>query len=814
MDYYIRLPVNGIPTYATASEFPTTSYNGAQAIDLSTDTLYIFNGTSWIAVATPGAAIAIDGLIGDVAATGPGVVTATIQPNVVSNAKLAQMPANTIKGNNTGSTANAVDLTVAQVNTMLGTTGAVTSVGPVGAAPNANAAVISGQVLTLEPADGSNPGVLTAGTQTIGGAKTLTGNLTLLFDASDYATLGVDSTSTLTVATNFNATTGNGGNLNLNSGTAGAVSGGIGGTVQITAGNGTPTGAGGVGGSVNINTGSGGINGSGGGFRVVAGNGTLDGAGGGISLNSGTGGPGSGTAGAAGGNLVLVAGTGGIGSATSGQGGAATLFGGNAGAGVAGGIGGAATLQGGAGGSGSASGGHGGNVQLLGGAPGAIDGSTGGAVAITAHAGATVATGGPGGGIVATTGAAGGDNTVNRSGGAFTLTLGASKGSATGATITQTAGAGGVGTGTLGANGGSLTASAGAGGVGSATGGVGGDHIINGGLGGNSTAPGAGGRILLQTATTTALATRMTILPSGNVGVGTATPATLFDVNGISTLRGNVLFGTDAAYDIGVNGGNRVRNVYASGTLKSSGTGSQSTVEITGAGGSVYWYPNSASVTGQIKNPSDGVIRLANGADTDFNRLQFGGTTSSFPALKRSTTNLAVRLADDSADAGLTVGSLTTSGNVGIGTTSPASFTLQVAGSVGPNANNASDLGSSILAWRNIYSVNAVTVTSDARSKQNVAVSDLGIDFINKLNPVSYQIIDSDDQATHYGLIAQEVDAINGTPDDNSAFVSYDADSDTYGIRYSELIAPLIKSVQELSAQVVDLQGQVAALKK
>lgn len=75
----------------------------------------------WSVVQVPTASSgAITALTTDVVA-GPGpTAAATIQPNVVSNAKLAQMAANSIKGNNTGSTANAADLTVAQTNTLLG----------------------------------------------------------------------------------------------------------------------------------------------------------------------------------------------------------------------------------------------------------------------------------------------------------------------------------------------------------------------------------------------------------------------------------------------------------------------------------------------------------------------------------------------------------------------------------------------------------------------------------------------------------------------------------------------------------------------
>ena len=95
------------------------------------------------------------------------------------------------------------------------------------------------------------------------------------------------------------------------------------------------------------------------------------------------------------------------------------------------------------------------------------------------------------------------------------------------------------------------------------------------------------------------------------------------------SFAGHLLFSPDNTYDIGASGGNQPRHVYVGNRL----------------------YVGSGNVT--LRGASSGVLAIMNGAETDFSRLQFGGTTSSFPALKRSGTALEAVLADDSAFAAL-----------------------------------------------------------------------------------------------------------------------------------------------------------------
>lgn len=65
-------------------------------------------------------------------------------------------------------------------------------------------------------------------------------------------------------------------------------------------------------------------------------------------------------------------------------------------------------------------------------------------------------------------------------------------------------------------------------------------------------------------------------------------------------------------------------------------------------------------------SPADGILKLTDSAGTSFSRLQLGGTTSSFPALKRSSSALEAKVADDSGYAGFNAGSITAMGAAGV----------------------------------------------------------------------------------------------------------------------------------------------------
>jgi hypothetical protein len=105
---------------------------------------------------------------------------------------------------------------------------------------------------------------------------------------------------------------------------------------------------------------------------------------------------------------------------------------------------------------------------------------------------------------------------------------------------------------------------------------------------------------------------------------------------------------------------------------------------------------------------------------------------------------------------------------------------------------------------------------SDSRLKQKVSPVGLGLNFINKLTPVSFAWNEQAD-AIQYGLIAQDVEKLMSSEGiENYGLVFRDenelapepglAPSPVRRIDYNQLISPVIKSIQELSLRVDHLE--------
>jgi hypothetical protein len=164
-------------------------------------------------------------------------------------------------------------------------------------------------------------------------------------------------------------------------------------------------------------------------------------------------------------------------------------------------------------------------------------------------------------------------------------------------------------------------------------------------------------------------------------------------------------------------------------------------------------------------------------------------------------------------------------------------------GTIEPGIDNLQDIGSSSYRWDDIYATNATIQTSDERMKTDITDSKLGLDFVRELNPVSYKWVNykaqhntfdagyDEDGAyyettttgtiehvfnrNHYGLIAQDVEAaLTKLGIDTSDFAGYvyDEKSDSYGLRYNEFIAPMIKAIQEQQGIIEKLESRLEAL--
>ena len=271
----------------------------------------------------------------------------------------------------------------------------------------------------------------------------------------------------------------------------------------------------------------------------------------------------------------------------------------------------------------------------------------------------------------------------------------------------------------------------------------------------------------------------------GNVGIGTTSPSeklhTQGSTNGIIANKiENTNSGTSARADLILSGdANDVRLVATSSTY--TGVASWTDAGILSTG--------STTSGGLIFNSQTGGIKFQT-ATTERMRLDSSGNLL--------VGKTASGLSTDGAE--LAVGG--TAGKVHITRTSNAPLTLNRRSSDGTIADFRKD-GTTVGSISVTASATTYNTSSDARLK-DVTGEARGLEVITKLNPVAYNW--KADGKADEGLIAQEVkelvpNAVTGSEDEH------------YQMDYSKLVTHLVKAVQELEQQTIELKKEIANLK-
>lgn len=185
-------------------------------------------------------------------------------------------------------------------------------------------------------------------------------------------------------------------------------------------------------------------------------------------------------------------------------------------------------------------------------------------------------------------------------------------------------------------------------------------------------------------------------------------------------------------------------------------------------------------------------------------------TNCTFPTLNQNTTGSSGSCTGNST----TATTATTATNLsGSGTVngSPTSYICSyLAGNSGTAqaASYAMTINTSVSGYE--FSASGSTVTfqavSDRALKENIQPETLGLSFVNALNPVTFNLKSSEEKLKQHGFIAQDVETLISGTKDSLKIINKNGFK---GVDYISLIAPLVKAVQELSAEVAALKTKI-----
>jgi len=349
-----------------------------------------------------------------------------------------------------------------------------------------------------------------------------------------------------------------------------------------------------------------------------------------------------------------------------------------------------------------------------------------------------------------------------------------------------------------------------------------------------------------------ATSTAITINSSGNVGIGTSSPSVPLDVNGITR--------TVNAYSLGYAGVPGSTSAFGAGTISTDGNWGMYFRATTGAAIADFAWVNGAG-TERMRIDSSGNLLV--GTTTSGYKLNVNGI-SNFSGYSNWTsgthlywnggdvgitndgTNLVFKTYDGSSL--LERVRITSTGNVGIGTSSPdsklrvddtadqtilagvnsnASFSsngvfLQLSRNTTNNSFYAMsyyNAGAGSYKFRVADSGNVTNTNnsygaiSDEKLKENIIDATPKLEKLKQVRIVNFNFIN--DNQKQIGVIAQELENIfpnmvEETPDKDED--GKDLNTTTKQVKYSVFVPILIKALQEQETKIEQLEARITAL--
>lgn len=281
------------------------------------------------------------------------------------------------------------------------------------------------------------------------------------------------------------------------------------------------------------------------------------------------------------------------------------------------------------------------------------------------------------------------------------------------------------------------------------------------------------------------------ITNSGNVGIGTTAPAATLQVSGSLIVSSTVTGANPALYVSGTTG-------YVGIGTTSPGSALQ-VVGKAGIGMSAASYP--LEVYGDVRIDNSGVLRFRNGNSQYLTLQSAGAGTTIYGA---SGSGLFTISNQDNNDLRLGTNNaerlrILSTGNVGIGTTSP-NAKLDVAGTVSSTG---------VTVTGDIFFTGVASDISDRRRKRNIRNLPSGyLDLVDKLQPVTFRMVDQSN--TEYGFIAQDVEKVLPA----LVITRGSGDAEVKSVNYMGMLAPVVKAIQELKAENAELRRELQSLKR